>query len=55
MTGIIVLREIDPIAVRGYLSASGWKDHRATQTGHDENITHEQATRLVGADFDEVG
>jgi len=24
------------------------------QTGHDENITREQATRLVGADFDEV-
>jgi len=80
----MVVKKAKPLAieciVRGYLSGSGWKEYRKSQTvcgislpagltesaelpepiftpstkaeaGHDENISFEQATEIVGADL----
>jgi phosphoribosylaminoimidazole-succinocarboxamide synthase len=80
----MIVKKAKPLAieciVRGYLSGSGWKEYRKSQTvcglplpagltesaqlpapiftpstkaeeGHDENISFERATRIVGADL----
>jgi len=80
----MIVKKADPLAieciVRGYLSGSGWKEYRMSQTvcgiplpvgltesaelpepiftpstkaeeGHDENISFERATEIVGVDL----